>query len=102
MLEQTEVILAVVKAFDTLGIRYYLGGSWASGAVGKARMTADVDVVAEVRHQHVLPLVRMLEPVFYIDADMIREALHLNRSFNIIHLSYLYKVDVFINDKKKE
>jgi hypothetical protein len=43
----------------------------------------------------VQPLVSALESDFYIDADMIRDALRRRRAFNVIHLATMTKVDVF-------
>ena len=36
----------VIKAFEKLGILYYIGGSIASSAYGIARATIDVDMVS--------------------------------------------------------
>ena len=81
---------------DNLSVPYYLGGSWASGAYGPPRSTLDADIIADLETKHIAPLVAALESVFYIDANMIHEALQLQRSFNLIHLVYFYKVDIFI------
>ncbi len=34
-------------ALDTAGIRFAVGGSWASAAFGEPRFTRDVDILAE-------------------------------------------------------
>ena len=54
--EQTEVNLLVVKAFDSLRIPYFLGGSMASSVHGIYHATADADFVAAVRPCHAEPL----------------------------------------------
>jgi hypothetical protein len=41
-------IKPLIAAFGTLGISYYIGGSVASSAFGKARSTLDVDIVARI------------------------------------------------------
>ncbi len=56
----------------------------------------DADLVADIRLEQVLPLVSLLESEFYIDAHMIQDAIQQNRSFNLIHLETMFKVDVFI------
>lgn len=86
----------VAKAFDKLGVLYYVGGSVASSAYGIARATLDVDMVSDLKPRHVAPLVKMLEPSYYIDADMILDAIHRCSSFNLIHLDTMIKVDVFV------
>ncbi|MBC8385973.1 MAG: hypothetical protein H8E57_10700 [Candidatus Cloacimonetes bacterium] len=86
----------VAEAFEKLGILYYIGGSIASSAYGIARSTMDVDMVTNLNQDHVHPLVTMLESSFYIDEDMIRNAIRSCSSFNIIHLETMLKIDVFI------
>ena len=86
----------VVKAFEKLGVLYYIGGSIASSAYGAARATLDVDIASELKPQHVRLLVKMLESSYYIDEDAIIEAIGRHSSFNLIHLETMIKVDVFI------
>jgi hypothetical protein len=94
--EQTEVNLLVVRAFDALRIPYFLGGSMASSVHGIYRATADADFVAAVRPHHAEPLVGLLHPAFYADVNAIRAAANSGRSFNVIHLDSVLKVDVFV------
>jgi hypothetical protein len=63
---------------------------------GRPRTTDDVDLVAAIAGTNVDPLVRGLEKEFYVDADMIRDAIRRSASFNMIHLATMLKVDVFI------
>ena len=65
----------VAEAFEKLGILYYIGGSVASSAYGIARSTMDVDMVSDLKPKHVRSLVRMLESSYYIDENMILEAI---------------------------
>lgn len=89
-------IKPVVEAFEKLGVLYYIGGSVASSAYGIARATLDVDMVSDLKTQHVHSLVTMLEASYYIDEEMILEAIKNRASFNLIHLETMLKVDVFI------
>ena len=86
----------VIGCFEKLGIAYYIGGSVASSAYGIARATMDVDLVANVKIRQVNRLVKALEADYYIDAEMIRDAIHRSTSFNLIHLETMIKIDVFI------
>jgi hypothetical protein len=86
----------VIGCFEKLGIAYYIGGSVASSAYGIARATIDVDLVAVIKVPQVNLLVKALEKGYYIDAEMIREAIHRSTSFNLIHLETMIKIDVFI------
>lgn len=94
--EQTQVNLLVIRAFDTLRIPYFLGGSMASSVHGIYRATADADFVAAIFPHHAEPLVRLLQPEFYADLDAIRAAVASASSFNVIHLETMLKVDVFV------
>jgi len=87
---------AVIECFEELGIAYYIGGSVASSAYGVARATMDVDLVANIETSQVNRLVKALEEDYYIEAEMVRDAIHKSASFNLIHLETMIKIDVFI------
>lgn len=87
----------VVEAFEALGVRYYIGGSVASSAHGMPRATLDVDVVAELRPEHVGTLVERFARSYYVDEARVRAAVARRRSFNLIHLATALKIDVFVS-----
>ncbi|MEO6775617.1 MAG: hypothetical protein ABI467_21830 [Kofleriaceae bacterium] len=86
----------MVDALESLGVRYRVGGSVASSALGVPRSTLDVDVACELRHQHVSGLYRALLADYYIDEDMVRDAIDRESCFNVIHLATMLKVDLFV------
>ena len=94
--EPIQVTQLIAKVFDRLQIPYFVGGSLASSLHGIPRATQDVDMVAGLKSQHVMPLVKALEAAFYIDADMIQEAIQHGSSFNVIHLDTMFKIDIFV------
>ncbi len=96
LLKSSITIKPVVDAFEQLGINYYIGGSVASSAYGIPRTTIDVDIIADLHLEHVQPLVKLLEETYYVDADMIKDAIRSRSEFNVIHLGTMLKVDVFI------
>ena len=75
---------------------YLIGGSLASILYGLIRTTQDSDIVAEMRIEHLQPFVLAVQNEFYVDHEMIAEAIQHNASFNIIHRESMFKVDVFI------
>ncbi len=85
----------LVDVLETLGVKYYLGGSVASSAYGTARSTLDVDLVADLAEEHVAPLVKALQGEYYIDAGMISGAIRDRSCFNIIHYATMVKLDIF-------
>ena len=90
------VVARVAQAFDALGVSYVVGGSLASSVYGIPRATQDVDLVADLKEPDAERLVQLLSTDFYIDADMIREAIGRRASFNVIHLATMFKADVFV------
>ncbi len=94
--EPIQITRRIAREFERLGTRYLVGGSLASSLHGIPRATHDVDMVAEITNDHIPELVRALEGEFYIDAEMVREAIQRQGSFNVIHLATMFKVDIFI------
>ena len=94
--EPTAVTLKVIDVLETLGVRYLIGGSFASSIYGVARMTADVDLVVDLNIDQVDPLVRALETEFYVEAETIQAAIRRRESFNLVHLATMFKVDLFV------
>jgi hypothetical protein len=96
MNELREAFDPVANAFEALQIDYRVGGSVASSRFGVARTTLDIDVVADIRSEHIDDFVARLAATYYVDAESIREAIARQRSFNVIHLRTMIKVDVFV------
>ena len=99
----TDVLAAarvVAEALEGLGVRYYVGGSLASSTRGVPRASIDVDIAAELRPDHVVALVAALRDRYYVPEQTIREAVVARRSFNVIHLSTMMKVDVFVSRER--
>lgn len=93
--------MLVVEALEKLGINYVIVGSLASALHGVARATMDTDIIANLRDEHVLAFVSACKSTFYVDDEMIREAIQSHRSFNIIHLESFFKVDIFIPKERE-
>jgi hypothetical protein len=89
-------MMPVIVQFERLGIDYYVGGSIASSLFGVGRSTLDVDIVADIAENQVDLLVQALRSTYYIDGNMIREAIRRRSCFNLIHLTTPYKIDVFV------
>jgi hypothetical protein len=96
--EPIGVTLSVVAVLDRLSIEYLVGGSLASSIHGIPRATLDVDIVADLRKVHVKPLVAALEAEFFIDIDMVTDAVERRSTFNVLHLATMFKVFVMGDD----
>ncbi len=91
-----DAALKVVDALESLEISYHLGGSIASTIHGVPRQTLDADLVADLRSEHVQPFVRRLADQFYVEVEMVREAVRRGGSFNLVHLDTGFKIDIFL------
>ena len=79
--EPLSVVAQVADAFNKLGVRYLVGGSLASSVYGIPRATQDVDLVADLPMTAVEEFCSMLKDSFYVDGDMIRDAIARRASF---------------------
>lgn len=89
-------ILKTTEALDANQIPYYITGSVAGYVHGVQRMTNDVDIVADFPLEKAKPFYSMVEKEFYSDLQMIEKAIKREKSFNIIFLNGMFKIDVFV------
>jgi len=93
-------VAPVADCLNQLGVRFFLTGSAASSAHGVARASLDVDLVAELDPPHVDRFIACLADAYYVPADALRFAVAQRRSFNLIHLATMFKVDVFVSRRR--
>lgn len=91
-------LLRVVAGFlERERIDYFVTGSMITIAYGEARFTNDVDVVVDLRSEHVPAFMRAFpQGEFYVSEPAIREAIRGRRQFNLIHPASGLKVDFMI------
>jgi hypothetical protein len=94
--ESTRITLLVTQTLERIGIPYAVGGSLASSLHGVMRSTLDVDIVADMKLEHIPALVAALSKEFYADDEMMQDAIGHRSSFNLIHYETAFKVDIFI------
>ena len=94
--ETSLVALLVARAFELAGVPYALVGSLASTVHGEPRGTLDVDFASLMRAEHVDRFHQQVSPSFAIDPAWIREAVHEQRMFQLVHLGTYIKVDVYV------
>ncbi|MEO8210992.1 MAG: hypothetical protein ABI840_10555 [bacterium] len=98
-MNKSEITLAIeplIQTFEEIGISYYICGSIASSAFGISRTTQDIDFVSDISKASVEIFVEKLRDKYFIDADMIKDAIDTKTSFNLIHLETMMKIDIFI------
>lgn len=98
--EIQEALIPLIRTFEEMGISYYIGGSVASSVYGIARATMDIDMVSNLKERHVNLLLQKLEQTYFIDKNMILDAIKTNSTFNLIHFETGLKIDVFILKEK--
>jgi hypothetical protein len=88
---------AMADFFESQGVAYRVVGSMASMAYGEPRFTNDVDIVAELRPDHVPALcAAYCEPDYFLSEAAARDAIARKFQFNILHPASGLKVDVII------
>ena len=90
------IVLGVIDILEDLGMRYHLGGSFASAVHGVPRQTMDADIVVDLDAGLVARLVDRLKNDFYVDSEVAADAVSRRGSFNAIHLESGFKVDFFV------
>jgi len=95
-MEPLEILRDVTARLDRLKIPYMVGGSFAGSFYGFARNTQDADLIVAMQRDNVDEFVRTFSGDFYLDRNMIVEALKRRASFNIIHLASSFKIDFFM------
>jgi hypothetical protein len=96
-MEAIELLRCVATALDSLGVRYFVTGSYATSLYGEMRFTDDIDVVADLNEGHVRGLIGAFPtPDYYVSEEAVRSAIRSRGQFNIIRPDSALKVDVMI------
>ncbi len=90
------VALLVTAACERMGVRYLLGGSLASTAMGEPRATLDVDLVADLQPSTVSGWIAELGQDFAVDAAWATAEVLRRGAFQAMHLPSLLRIDVFV------
>jgi len=98
--DSIRVTLLVTDVFEKLGVRYAVGGSLSSSLHGVMRSTLDVDIVADLRLEHMDAFVAALSSTFYAEDERIQGAIERHSSFNLVHYETAFKVDIFIPKRR--
>jgi predicted nucleotidyltransferase len=94
--DQLEILSNVAQKLENAGIAYMVSGSVAMSYYAQPRMTRDIDIVIELSLQDVEAFVALFQDGFYVDVEMIQDAIRQQRMFNLIHNEYAAKIDFVI------
>jgi hypothetical protein len=98
--ETRQALEPFITVLQMLNVSYRVVGSVASSVQGLVRATLDVDIVADLKVRHIRALTAQLRDNYYLDLEMMTEAVQQGSSFNLIHLETMIKIDVFILGKR--
>lgn len=91
------LLYTLVDLFERLNVPYFVTGSVAAMTYGEPRFTLDVDVVAELREEHVPAFCEMFKPPdYYVSRETVRVAIRAHRQFNVLHITEGVKADIII------
>lgn len=96
MSEELEVLKAVAQRLGAAGIAYMVTGSIAMNYYAVPRMTRDIDVVVELSPGDTDRIYNTFRDDFYIDREAARQAIVTKGTFNIIHKTFVIKVDFIV------
>ncbi len=85
----------VIDVLERLGIPYMIVGGFAAIFYGEPRLTIDVDIVVDMRSEHVeLFAAAFPIPEYYVSEEGIRDSLQRRYPFNVIQPKTGAKVDL--------
>lgn len=96
-MEQIEFLGLAATELERQNIPWMLVGSYASSAWGEARFTQDIDIVVELRLEHVPCFCAAFSgDEFYVSEAAARDAIRARKQFNVLHPESGNKIDFMI------
>ena len=96
-MSQPELLKQVILTLDNAEIEYMVTGSVASSLQGEPRSTHDIDLVVDIHLTDIQTLLQAFPPPdFYLDEEMIGDAIRHSGMFNLIDVKGGDKVDFWI------
>jgi hypothetical protein len=97
MSDLRDLLERIVPALKRANVPFMVAGSFASAAHGLPRSTNDLDIVIDPTHEALDSLLEQLPAeLYYVDADVARDALRRRSMFNVIDHATGWKVDFIV------
>lgn len=96
MTSELDVLKIIINRLESANIPYMLSGSVAANFYTIPRMTRDIDIVVQVQAPDAERIYSLFSGEFYVNKDMIRNAVIERSMFNIIHNEGVVKVDFIV------
>ncbi|HDN79511.1 MAG TPA: hypothetical protein ENG33_03460 [Chloroflexi bacterium] len=85
----------VLRTLEEIGAPYMIIGGFGAVAYGSTRVTYDVDIVVDLREEHILALAEKYKPPrYYADPVQMRDSIRMGILFNLIDTERGEKVDL--------
>jgi hypothetical protein len=94
--EPIRILLYVSQVLEKLEIPYLTGGSIASSIFGRPRATQDIDLVVDLNLTKANDFIKAVQQDFYLDPNLVMQAINRRASFNAIHFETAQKIDFFV------
>lgn len=91
-----EVLKDVIQRLNKGGIDYMLSGSVSMSFYTTPRMTRDIDIIIYLTLSEANIMYELFKDDYYIDEDMVRNAVNHHDMFNIIHNNSVFKIDFMV------
>ena len=89
------LFLDILQTLERIGAPYMVIGAFAGTVYGITRVTYDIDMIVDLKEEHIAALVAAYPlPRYYADLEMIRSSIALGIMFNIIDSSRGEKADL--------
>lgn len=96
MSDELQVLKSATATLRAAGIAYMVTGSMAANFYATPRMTRDIDLVVELSDADIDRVVSLFQDTYYIDPDMVQQAIRNRSMFNMIHNALVVKVDCVV------
>ncbi len=96
MSEELEVLKIVTARLNEAGLPYMISDSVAANYYTIPRMTRDIDMVIELRHDSIDKFVSLFGADFYLDKETVAREVSRQGMFNLIHNQYVIKIDFIV------
>jgi hypothetical protein len=89
------LFLDILRTLEDIEAPYMIIGAFAATLYGITRTTYDIDIVVELKEEHIHALVAAYQPPrYYADPEQMRESIRLGIMFNIIDTDRGEKADL--------
>ncbi len=79
------LFLDILRTFDRINAPYMIIGGFAATMYGSTRTTFDIDIVVDLKEEHIVALAEAYpSPRYYADPEQMRSSIRMGISFNII------------------